>query len=177
PSSCANCLRAPRLLSNFSSFIKSTIELFQSRSSSCSSASFARIASTSAFEIGFAAVAPAAVPADAEVAGDEGGGEDDPAAAVTPAACLEPKMADTMLPKTLIFSSCASLPSRSSRHRGLVPAHLPRRIVERFSDLIAVSLMTGICKHRALSDPATTTSRLYLGNCIVVVPRNCVIID
>jgi hypothetical protein len=31
------------------------MELFQSRSSSCSSASFARIASTSAFEIGFAA--------------------------------------------------------------------------------------------------------------------------
>src|SRR5262249_60644653 len=79
---------------------------FQSRSSSCSSASFARIASTSAFEIGFAAVAPAAIPADADVVRDEAGGEDDPAAAVTLAACLEPKMADTMLPKTLILSSC-----------------------------------------------------------------------
>src|SRR5262249_19089874 len=83
----------------------STIEVFQSRSSSCSSASFARIDSTSAFEIGFAAVAPAGV-ADADVAGDEGAAEDDPAAAVTPAACLEPKMADTIFPKTLILSSC-----------------------------------------------------------------------
>src|SRR5262249_25541016 len=117
-------LRAPRLLSNFSSFIKSTIEVFQSRSSSCSSASFARIASTSAFEIGFAAVAPVAIPAD----GDEGGAEDDPAVAVAPAACLEPKMADTMLPKTLIFSSCCYPPHGAA----LVSAHLAWRIVERF---------------------------------------------
>src|SRR5262249_45084865 len=91
---CANCLRAPRLLSNLSSFIKSTIEFFQSRSSRCSAASLARIPSTSAFEIGF--------PADADAAGDEGDAEDDPPAPVTLAACLEPKMADTMLPKTLI---------------------------------------------------------------------------
>src|SRR5262249_17463245 len=113
------------LLSNFSSFIKSTIELFQSRSSSCSSASFARIASTSAFEIGFAAVAPAAVPADAEVAGDEGGGEDDPAAAVTPAACLEPQMADPMPQKPLISSSYVSLPSRSVAPRACPCASPP----------------------------------------------------
>jgi hypothetical protein len=50
---------------------------------------------------------------------------------VTPAACLEPKMADTMLPKTLIFSSCLSLLSRSWRSRGLVLAHLARCVVER----------------------------------------------
>src|SRR5262249_58891134 len=49
-------------------------------------------------------------------------------------------------------------------HRGLVHAHLPRRIVERFCDLIAVSLMAGPCKHRALCGPATTTFRSYLGN-------------
>ena len=41
---------------------------------------------------------PFAAPAD-------GDGDDGPAAAVTLAACLEPKMADTILPKTLIFSS------------------------------------------------------------------------
>jgi hypothetical protein len=35
----------------------------------------------------------------------DGEGAEGPAAAVTLAACLEPKMADTMFPKTLIFSS------------------------------------------------------------------------
>src|SRR5262249_20935648 len=108
-SSCANCLRAPRPLSNLSNFIKSTIEFLQSRSSRCSAASLTRIASTSAFEIGVAAVAPAgaaAAPAglgDANVADDCG--EGDPAAPVAGAACLEPKIADAMLPKTLISSS------------------------------------------------------------------------
>jgi hypothetical protein len=77
------------------------------------------MASTSAFEIGFAAVETVDVPADgveaaAAVAADEGGavadaadggGAEEPAAAVTLAACLEPKMADTILPKTLIASS------------------------------------------------------------------------
>jgi hypothetical protein len=85
------------------------------------------MASTSAFEIGFAATAETVdVPADAGEApaagaGDgegaealfaepaDGGGADEPAAAVTLAACLEPKMADTMLPKTLIFFSSALL--------------------------------------------------------------------
>ena len=69
------------------------------------------MASTSAREIGFAA-APAAdvpgaapVPAGADVPVDEGGMEDVPAVGVTPAACLEPKMADTMLPNTLMISS------------------------------------------------------------------------
>src|SRR5262249_56146786 len=81
------------------------VEVVQVRFGCGSWVGFARIASTSAFEIGFAAVAPAALPADADAAGDEGDGEDGPAAAVPPAACLEPKMADTMFPKTLIFSS------------------------------------------------------------------------
>src|SRR6516165_4812651 len=83
--------------------------------------------STSAFEIDFAAAdetvdVPAegaeALPAaaadgeDAEVPFAEpadGGGAEEPAAAVTPAACLEPNIADTMLPKTLILSSCFCL--------------------------------------------------------------------
>jgi hypothetical protein len=79
------------------------------------------MASTSAFEIGFAAAAETVdVPADAGAAGAadgegaeapfaepaDGGGAEEPGAAVTLAACLEPKMADTILPKTLILSSC-----------------------------------------------------------------------
>ena len=83
------------------------------------------MASTSVFEIGFAAAAETVdVPSDAgeAPAAAAGGGEGaeapfaepadgegsaEPAAAVTLAACLEPKMADTILPKTLIFfSSC-----------------------------------------------------------------------
>ena len=77
------------------------------------------MASTSAFEIGFAAAEPvdvaaggaeaaAAVTVDGEDAlaeSADGEGADEPAAPVTLAACLEPKMADTILPKTLIFSS------------------------------------------------------------------------
>src|SRR5262245_48215544 len=76
--------------------------------------------------MGFAAAKPADVPADAEgaaaagvgaaamdgegaevpfAAPADGDGDDGPAAPVTLAACLEPKMADTILPKTLIFSS------------------------------------------------------------------------
>src|SRR5215471_16889128 len=79
--------------------------------------------STSAFEIGFAVAAETVdVPADgaevpaAGVDGEgaevpfaepaDGEGAEEPAAAVTLAAYLEPKMADTILPKTLILSSC-----------------------------------------------------------------------
>jgi hypothetical protein len=54
------------------------------------------------------AEAAAAVTVDGEDALAEpadGEGVDEPAAPVTLAACLEPKMADTILPKTLIFSS------------------------------------------------------------------------
>ena len=78
------------------------------------------MASTSAFEIGFATAAvdvpadgaevPAAGAADGEGAeapfADPAEGAEEPAAAVTLGACLEPKMADTILPKTLILSSC-----------------------------------------------------------------------
>jgi hypothetical protein len=90
------------------------------------------MASTSAFEIVFAAVAETVdVPADAGEApaagaGDgegaeapfaepaDGGGAEEPAAAVTLAACLEPKMADTILPKTLILSSWLCTCSQAS---------------------------------------------------------------
>jgi hypothetical protein len=57
------------------------------------------------------ALAPAAVAADgADAEGvatepEDGEGAEGLAPAVTLAACLEPKIADTMLPKTLIFSS------------------------------------------------------------------------
>src|SRR5262245_14629565 len=94
------------------------------------------MASTSSFEIGLAAApetvdvpanggeALAAVAVDGEEAEvpfaepADGAGPTEPAAAVTLAACLEPKMADTMLPKTLIFSSSYLLPwtSRDFRH-------------------------------------------------------------
>src|SRR5262249_58535 len=88
------------------------------------------MASTSAFEIGFVAAAvdvpadgaggPAAGAVDGE--GAEGPfarppeGAEEPAAAVTVAACLEPKMADTILPKTLIFSSWLLLVRPATRH-------------------------------------------------------------
>src|SRR6516165_8629246 len=91
------------------------------------------MASTSAFEIGFAAAAETVdVPADgAEVPGVDGAevpfaepadgeGAEEPAAAVTLAACLEPKMADTILPKTLILSSCFC--SRSQASAGFPPS-------------------------------------------------------
>src|SRR4029079_5115295 len=74
------------------------------------------MASTSSREIGFAAAAPAAAPAvapgeapDPEGAGAPGdAGEPDgaPAEGATFAPCLEPKMADTMLPNTLMLPSC-----------------------------------------------------------------------
>ena len=52
-------------------------------------------------------------PADVVVAVDEGGAAAAPPvvppAVVTPAACFDPKMADTMLPKMLIVASCLSL--------------------------------------------------------------------
>ena len=67
------------------------------------------MASRSAREIGFAASAGVDVPADAD------GPDDVPEDGAAPGACLEPKMADTMLPKTLMFSSCQSLPLNSSQ--------------------------------------------------------------
>src|SRR5215831_4469232 len=88
------------------------------------------MASTSAFEIGFAAAAvdvpadgaevPAAGAVDEEAAevpfADPAEGAEEAAGAVTLAACLEPKMADTILPKTLILSSCLLLVRPATRH-------------------------------------------------------------
>src|SRR5215471_19540918 len=95
------------------------------------------MASTSAFEIGFAAAAVdvpadgAEVPAAGAADGDgakvlfaepaDGGGAGEPAAAVTLAACLEPKMADTILPKTLILSSCLLRPATRQPERSFCP--------------------------------------------------------
>src|SRR3954464_4325606 len=72
------------------------------------------MASTSSREIGFVAAVPAAVPAAApDDAVDPDGADapaDDPGVApgdgATFAACLEPKMADTMLPNPLMMPSC-----------------------------------------------------------------------
>jgi hypothetical protein len=70
--------------------------------------------STSALEIGFALAEPADVPvdvdipADVDVPADEGGAAAFPPAGVTSEACLEPKIADTMLPKMLIVASLRS---------------------------------------------------------------------
>jgi hypothetical protein len=72
------------------------------------------MASTSSREIGFVAAVPAAVPAAApDDAADPDGAPADagdpgvaPADGATFAACLEPKMADTMLPNTLMMLSC-----------------------------------------------------------------------
>ena len=52
------------------------------------------------------------------------------------------------------------LPSAPWR-RALVPAHLARRILERFSipDPRLLSLVTGICKRSAFCDPAITALR------------------
>src|SRR5262245_24206637 len=92
------------------------------------------MASTSIFEIGFAAAA-VDVPADAAevpaVGAADGGAEvpfaepaegaEEPATAVTLAACLEPKIADTILPKTLILSSCLLLVFQTSAPLPAIP--------------------------------------------------------
>jgi hypothetical protein len=58
----------------------------------------------------------------------DGEGAEEPAAAVTLAACLEPKMADTILPKTLIFSSyfwsCSQATAPASRRLCPTEEHL-----------------------------------------------------
>src|SRR5262249_62085430 len=116
--------------------------------------------------------------ADRDGVRDEGEGEDGPAPAVTPAACLEPKMADTMFPKTLIFSSCV-VALRSRGTAGLFVRISRGALWRGFRCLsqIAVSLVTGICKHRAFRDPAPTAFRSSLGKRIVLAPWNCVSTD
>ena len=106
------------------------------------------MASTSAFEIGFAAAAVdvpadgAEVPAAGAVDGEgakvpfaepaDGGAAEESAAAVTLAACLEPKMADTILPKTLILSFCLLLVRPATRHpeRRFCPCEGPIQVKE-----------------------------------------------
>src|SRR5262249_1316299 len=109
------------------------------------------MAATSAIEIVFAAVVETGdVPADAGEApaagaGDgegaeapfaepaDGEGADEAAAPVTLAACLEPKMAETMFPKTLIFSSYFCSRSQAS-------ARLPAALAE------GCARARGLCK-------------------------------
>ena len=70
------------------------------------------MASTSSREIGFAAAVPAVAPDDAadpdgaDAPADAGDPDGALADGATFAACLEPKMADTMLPNTLMMPSC-----------------------------------------------------------------------
>src|SRR3954470_16947788 len=85
------------------------------------------MASTSSREIGFAAAVPAAAPAAAPADAADPDGADAPADAGDPgvapadgaafAACLEPKMADTMLPNTLMMPSCVNV-FGCTRHAG-----------------------------------------------------------
>ena len=85
---------------------------------------------------GEGAEVPFAEPADGEAA-------EEPAAAVTLAACLEPKMADTMFPKTLILSSyyCSCTQARAQLPTALEEGFALARTVNSIptsSDLIAV---------------------------------------
>ena len=70
------------------------------------------MASTSSREIGYAAAVPAVAPDDAadpdgaEAPADASDPGVAPADGATFATCLEPKMADTMLPNTLMMPSC-----------------------------------------------------------------------
>src|SRR5262245_6150642 len=105
--SSASCLRAARLLSNLSSFIKSTIECRQSKSSSDSSASLSMTAATSVCAlVGGDAVRCAAAGAEeagCAAAGAEGDATEDGCEAGGGAACAgPPKIDDMMLPNMLI---------------------------------------------------------------------------
>src|SRR5262249_36569547 len=117
---CASCLRAPRLLSSLSSFMRSTIDLSQFRSSSCSSASLAIMALTSACVIGCPGGPESDLGEDRGGAADgASGGAADVVDARTASGVLpdvvdaraasgvlpDPKMADAMFPKMLIRSS------------------------------------------------------------------------
>src|SRR5262245_13947330 len=106
-SSPASCLRAARPLSNLSSFIKSTIECRQSRSSSVSSASLSMTAATSTCALvgggPLGCVAAGAEEAGCAAAGAEGGPAEEGGEAGGGAACAgPPKIDDMMLPNMLI---------------------------------------------------------------------------
>src|ERR1041385_7121053 len=82
------------------------MDCFQFRSSPCAPTAASIIATTSACDIGFGAVAPpdaAGAVADGAAAGGATG--------AAGGALERPKIADTMLPKMLIFASSTMLPS------------------------------------------------------------------
>src|SRR3954469_18663257 len=100
------------------------------------------MASTSSREIGFAAAVPAAAPAAAPADAADPDGADAPAHAGAPgaapadgatfAACLEPKMADTMLPNTLMMPSCPyCLWLHSARGRARCAAAANSQVLDR----------------------------------------------
>jgi len=76
------------------------------------------------------------------------------------------------VPEDAHLSSC-SLPSLHGTRR--VPAHFARRHCGEFSmpDQDCCEPVTGICKHRAFCDPATTAS-IVARKAHLPVPRNCV---
>src|SRR5262245_40958789 len=97
----ASSLRAARLLSRLTSFIKSTIDFRQSSLSGDCAARLSMIAATSTGAVG----EPVGVAGAAAGAAEEVGGA--PAGAVVGAAAADderPNMADIMLPKTLIVT-------------------------------------------------------------------------
>src|SRR5262245_41609352 len=149
-SSSASCLRAARLLSIFSSFIKSTIECRQSRSSSDSSASLSMTAATSTCAlVGGDPLACAAAGADevgapgcAAAAGDATGGE----AGAGAAFAGPPKIDDMMVPNTLM----AALRCPCGATWDLRPAHEPSRTLQPCKSLPA--------SMQALSDRAIEAS-------------------
>src|SRR5207342_499503 len=131
-SSLASSLRAPRPLSSLNSFIRSTIDSRQFKSSCCADAVFLISSSSSGRDIGLpvAAGAPALAgelvgaageAGEAGAAGDAGLGADglqDVGAGVGAgsAACEEPKIAETSLPKMLMLSSSSGGPCAVAPH-------------------------------------------------------------
>src|SRR5208283_1149583 len=115
----ASCLRAVRLLSSPTSFIRSTIDLRQSSVSGCFSLSASRIAATSTDPAEAAGVAPA-VGAGGAAPATGADGVADAAALVDPDAevgvagvLLAPKILLIMVPEILIVSSLVEWSSSS----------------------------------------------------------------
>src|SRR5262245_28440738 len=135
-SSVASSLRAARLLSSLRSFIKSTIDLRQSRSSGDASASLSMTAAISTWVAGDDAAPPGGpAAACAPVLGEAGAERADGELAAAGlggaalvgaglAAAAPPKIDDMMLPNTDIFcySQCVR-PASSQRH--VVRPNLP----------------------------------------------------
>jgi hypothetical protein len=90
-------------------------------------------------ELGEASVVGVA-PADAVVPGDEGGAAVAPGAGATFAPCLEPKIADTMLPKTLMLSSNLTLVPASHHSRRLIFGREPAvwcQLIDQVGQMLA----------------------------------------